>query len=786
VALTQVAENLTSRPPGEMPEITEMVMPSSHRDEEMTAPRVSTDVEYEPSDGEPDDEHRDESQARRTRSLDSFRRIPRNIEPEYILPAEESAETPRNKGKVVDPRNWGNVNFEPDELNIDLQEELFHAYERGREHPKRNDKTPRDTKPENRRDTPISKAQNLEAQRAGSRPAAQIVPESSLGVALGNVARLVEDPEDPDDPSGSSSDYESSYSRSNRSRSSSRSRRHRRSRSSKKGSRKRSRRSSRKSRTSTRSSIKPIPPKDYNGAADSRAYHRFVMEGEAYLRDGKVPRARHIRILAYYLEGKAYNFYMQKVASDDPKNWDLHKFFTELFNYCFPVDYRQRMRIKLEDFHQRQNQPVSEFVFELQELFSMVGAIPAEMKVIKLWYGLNTRMQKALWRDGLHPDSSTWDEVITKAEVVEIADNVVNRREFRDGPRPQSQKGWRSNNSENDRKRNPDPTLRSITYDQRNNGSGSHGKEQPRQAAQPRQTSAQSAGKNGNSSSSFKSKGTWKKGGTPKKSVKFADLSEQEMAQLRAEGRCFLCKDVGHLSRNCPRKNTMSGNGNNKPPGVPSYSMSMEMSLLEDDNDTNNVLKSMPVGSVNVMSAEEPEIVPDETWREDYPFWQNADALAREKLGNCYEMTAESFLTRSQPYPGDGLLNETAHECAPFNRFSVKQSRTNPNNFRIHDLYNDFKIIVPKSRLENPRFNLAHWYAKERARTQNMDKPDKLSYPPHFENPVALVTFHLLRNGVSSHFPNTSIRLSYIFLTSCNRNSPGRRIAKRRRNRCVK
>ena len=65
--------------------------------------------------------------------------------------------------------------------------------------------------------------QDLEKQRARSRPAAQIVPSSSLGIALGNVARLADDPEDPDDPDGSS-EYESSwYSRSMRSRSSLRS-----------------------------------------------------------------------------------------------------------------------------------------------------------------------------------------------------------------------------------------------------------------------------------------------------------------------------------------------------------------------------------------------------------------------------------------------------------------------------------------------------------------------------------------------------------------------------------
>jgi hypothetical protein len=58
---------------------------------------------------------------------------------------------------------------------------------------------------------------------------------------------------------------------------------------------------------------------------------------------------------------------MQKVASDKPHNWTLYKFFTQLFNYCFPIDYRQQMRLNLEKSYQRSNQTVTEYVFELQE-----------------------------------------------------------------------------------------------------------------------------------------------------------------------------------------------------------------------------------------------------------------------------------------------------------------------------------------------------------------------------------------------------------------------------------
>ena len=172
-------------------------------------------------------------------------------------------------------------------------------------------------------------------------------------------------------------------------------------------------------------SINPIPPRKYNGSADPKAYHRFVLEGEAYLHNGKVSKERRICLLAHYLDDKGYNFYMQKVATDDPKEWDLHRFFTELFNYCFPIDYRQQMHIKMENIYQGSNQSVSEYIHELQELFTMVGAMTSEMKVIKLWYSLKPKIQRILWKDGLHPDTSTWAEIVAKAEVIEIADNVV-------------------------------------------------------------------------------------------------------------------------------------------------------------------------------------------------------------------------------------------------------------------------------------------------------------------------------------------------------------------------
>ena len=121
----------------------------------------------------------------------------------------------------------------------------------------------------------------------------------------------------------------------------------------------------------------------------------FVKKSDAYLRDGKVRSKWKVFILSYYLAGKAYNFYTQKVALNE-EEWTLPQFYTELFNYCFPIDYRMQMWRVLARCHQNEKS-VAEYTHELQELFNMIGDIPDQDKVIKFWNGSRLLIQKGLW-----------------------------------------------------------------------------------------------------------------------------------------------------------------------------------------------------------------------------------------------------------------------------------------------------------------------------------------------------------------------------------------------------
>lgn len=117
----------------------------------------------------------------------------------------------------------------------------------------------------------------------------------------------------------------------------------------------RSHRSKRK--TTPQSTIKPTPPEKYDGRVDVRAFHQFLTHGTAYVKYGYVERERQVIVLSEFLTGKAYTFYTQRVAFE-PEKWSTRKFFVELFNYCFPIDFRSQQRDKLNSLSQGCQKPV--------------------------------------------------------------------------------------------------------------------------------------------------------------------------------------------------------------------------------------------------------------------------------------------------------------------------------------------------------------------------------------------------------------------------------------------
>ena len=121
--------------------------------------------------------------------------------------------------------------------------------------------------------------------------------------------------------------------------------------------------------------------------------------------------------------GKAREFYVNAVAVD-PYKWKLPEFYTELFNYCFPVDFRAKQREKLHKYRQN-DLKVRDYLYELNGFWNMIGEEDERTKVTKFWSSLQYEIQRDLWRDKLNPEVSSLKEVVAAAEIVEIARSVV-------------------------------------------------------------------------------------------------------------------------------------------------------------------------------------------------------------------------------------------------------------------------------------------------------------------------------------------------------------------------
>ncbi|KZT21629.1 hypothetical protein NEOLEDRAFT_1073240, partial [Neolentinus lepideus HHB14362 ss-1] len=167
------------------------------------------------------------------------------------------------------------------------------------------------------------------------------------------------------------------------------------------------------------SAAKLDPPFVYNGEPDFNKFQKWVLETKDWLRLSYIRKNHRVSRLKKYLGGRAYSFYMRDIARN-PRKWSLRRFLEELFNHCFPPDFRTVQRERFLSFQQN-GRTVRDFRRRLDELTLSVGHISRRELTLRFWHGADRYLRVRWAEDGFDPEKAKIDELQAAAERYEQA-----------------------------------------------------------------------------------------------------------------------------------------------------------------------------------------------------------------------------------------------------------------------------------------------------------------------------------------------------------------------------
>ncbi|KIY52545.1 hypothetical protein FISHEDRAFT_24934, partial [Fistulina hepatica ATCC 64428] len=157
----------------------------------------------------------------------------------------------------------------------------------------------------------------------------------------------------------------------------------------------------------------------YDGTDDDELFWRYVIQTNQYLEDGDVPAHRQVDIAARHTSGRALRFYTQNVLLGRGQ-WTLDRWYEELFDYCFPVNYRETCRTALRRCYQN-GRDVRDYFYELNRYWCALGEITPREQRIRFWEGLDGWLERALIEDDYDPDVNSLEELYARAQTLQRA-----------------------------------------------------------------------------------------------------------------------------------------------------------------------------------------------------------------------------------------------------------------------------------------------------------------------------------------------------------------------------
>jgi hypothetical protein len=288
--------------------------------------------------------------------------------------------------------------------------------------------------------------------------------------------------------------------------------------------------------------IKLKAPFVWDGKPDMDLFDHWTYEVDTWIELNALNDKLAVKLIVNFMSGTASSFFMKHVSTNQ-KKWSVKDVYGALFEYCFPADFKLRLRKRLMGAYQGRK-TVRDFVRDLRALAIRFPDVTDRNLVQILWDGAEQYIRIKWLERRMSPEESSFNKLEKWALRFEKSKEALDKEQRDWNPKPKGRTWGRFVNRTTGNK----PWIPPADSEgEQDTNVGKSTAEQRKQTDK-----SKNAGRNGGENNNTSFSGSDKSKGKQNKPRDKPKMSPEELDKLRAEDRCFSCKDVGHQSRNCP------------------------------------------------------------------------------------------------------------------------------------------------------------------------------------------------------------------------------------------
>ncbi|QRV92218.1 Transposon Ty3-G Gag-Pol polyprotein [Ceratobasidium sp. AG-Ba] len=296
-----------------------------------------------------------------------------------------------------------------------------------------------------------------------------------------------------------------------------------------------------------RSGFKSEKPEPYDGSDDFTAFELLAFNYDNWVLDTKQTEAEAVQHFSKVLKGKASAWYMADIATNQ-RRYTMKKIYQELFDYCFPPDFIEKLRKDYERLRQN-DLLVQDYFAKSDQLRKRLRGIDDESHIIRLYDGIHPDIKAHLRIMQVEPEDVTLEDLKSKAIAIERA-LKINKKEKRTDNGNTNNRRDRDRDRDRNRSRSPDQRRKNSG---RNNRPGRSDNRNGSRRDDGHRDRRDDRGHHGGHCRDNRDRRTnrssnWK-GSNRRDDSNKKQLTDKERDEHRAANKCFNCHEVGHMAK---------------------------------------------------------------------------------------------------------------------------------------------------------------------------------------------------------------------------------------------